>query len=484
MAPNIVLIEVDQMRGDCLGALGHPVVETPYLDMMARDGVLFRHAYSAVPSCIAARAAILTGMSQENHGRVGYADRVPWDYPNFIAQSFAEAGYHTQAIGKMHVYPTRSLCGFHNVILHDGYMGYNRRTDTPMHDSWNETDDYLKWLRERLGSDVDIIDSGLECNSWVARPWHLSEQFHPTNWVVNESIDFLRRRDPTRPFFLKMSFVRPHSPLDPPQAYFDQYIHQDIPLPPVGDWAEYEDHNEDGRYIDAVKGVISPRALKRQRAAYYGLITHIDHQIGRFLQSLIEYGLRENTVILFVSDHGDMLGDHNWFRKSVPYQGSVNVPFLIYDPGRLLKCKHNQLNDDVVELRDIMPTLLDIAGIEIPDTVDGLSLKRRLEEGTPWRDYIHGEHTYGQWSNHYITNGSEKYIWFSQTGREQYFRLDQDPAELRDLAQLPEHRERLAYWRHVMVEALAHREEGYSDGRNLIVGRKPVATLKAPRHRS
>ena len=395
MKPNIVLIMVDQMRGDCLGVNGNEFIETPNLDMMATEGYNFENAYTAVPSCIASRAAILTGMSQKSHGRVGYEDGVSWNYKNTIASEFSKAGYHTQCIGKMHVYPERNLCGFHNIMLHDGYLHFARNKEGKAATQIEQCDDYLKWFREKKGHNVDLIDIGLDCNSWVSRPWGYEENLHPTNWVVNESIDFLRRRDPSKPFFLKMSFVRPHSPLDPPKFYFDMYKDEDLPEPLMGDWANKEDEENRGKDINCVKGIINKKALKRAKAAYYGSITHIDHQIGRFLIALSEYGELNNTIFLFVSDHGDMMGDHNWFRKGIPYEGSARVPFFIYDPGNLLKGKKGKVFDEVLELRDIMPTLLDFAHISIPDSVEGLSLKDLIEERDyTWREYIHGEHSF------------------------------------------------------------------------------------------
>ncbi len=147
--PNVLLITVDQMRYDCLSIAGHPVVETPNLDELARTGVRFDRAYSATPSCIPARAAIFTGKSQTGHGRVGYQDRVPWRYDRTMPEEFAKAGYHTQCVGKMHVYPARNLMGFHHVVLHDGYLHHNRnKYSIPVSEHYDEVDDYLHWLRQ------------------------------------------------------------------------------------------------------------------------------------------------------------------------------------------------------------------------------------------------------------------------------------------------------------------------------------------------
>lgn len=480
MKPNVVLMMVDQMRADCLSILGHPVVDTPHIDQLARDGVLFKNAYSATPSCVPARASLLTGMSQSSTGFVGYQDKVPFDYEHTLAEEFSNAGYHTQAVGKMHVYPTRNLCGFHNVILHDGYMHYKRfKYNTKTIESQDYTDDYLQWLREKAGSHVDLIDLGLDCNSsTVARPWHLDEELHPTNWVTTQSIDFLRRRDPTKPFFLKMSYVRPHPPFDPPQAFYDMYRDLDLPEPPVGDWAEKDDLNRAGFNPITDRGIVPKQRLKRAQAAYYALITHIDHQIGRFINAMQEYGVYHNTVILFASDHGELLGDHHLYRKSMPYEGSAKIPFILSDPGNNLQLNRNTAADQVVEMRDIMPTLLDAAHIEIPSTVEGQSVIPlcKNHEETEWRDYLHGEHHYGAESFHYITNGKEKYVWFSFTGKEQFFDLVKDPQELHNLAQDPNYQNRMGILRERLIQELTDREEGYTNGKKLIVGQraKPV----------
>ncbi|MCB7067856.1 arylsulfatase [Enterocloster citroniae] len=477
--PNIVLITVDQMRRDCMGISGHPVVETPNLDMMKKNGYQFTRAYSAVPSCIPARAALMTGTSQRTHKRVGYEDGVPWNYPCTLASEFARGGYHTQCIGKMHVYPERNLCGFHNVVLHDGYLEFDRDQGLPQTESHQQHDDYLLWLKRRKGVDADLMDSGLECNSWMARPFPYEEQYHPTNWCISESIDFLRRRDTTKPFFLYTSLVRPHSPLDPPGYYMDLYMRQDLPEPVEGDWADKEDPDNEALNINAKKGLLSKHTLKRAQAAYYGHITHIDQQLRRLIQAVSEYGLLEDTVFVFLSDHGDMLGDHHLFRKALPYEGSAGIPLLVYDPGDLLGGKRNRAVDCLTEIRDVMPTLLDIAGLPIPASVEGASLLPVMRgKRSQVRDHLHGEHAYGVDSSHYIVTDRDKYIWYSQTGREQYFDLRSDPRELFDLIGNTERQERIRYLRQCLIRELSQRQEGYSDGQRLQVGKTPVNTLE------
>jgi len=471
--PNLVLICVEHWRGDCLSIDGHPVVHTPYLDEMASKGARFRRAYTATPSCIASRAALFTGLGQRSHGRVGYREGVPWDYPTTLAGEFTRHGYQTQAIGKMHVYPQRSQVGFQNVILHDGPLPYARRQNP----NYDMVDDYLPWLRQQLGRDADDWDHGVFCNSYVARPWDKPEHVHPTNFVVSQALDFLRRRDPRKPFLLYLSFHRPHPPYDPPAWAFEQYLYQAMPEVPVGDWVDmFADQRRPHRH-DAFFAQVPPHILQRARAGYYGLQTHIDHQINRLLEALRVFDLYDNTYFCFVADHGELLGDHHMFRKYFPYEGSARVPLILRGPHDC-GIRRGAVCDPLVELRDVMPTLLDCAGLPIPEGVEGRSLLPLARgEGGQVRDILHGEHPILGQSVHWVTDGHEKYIWFSGTGQEQLFNLDDDPQELHDLALQPASADRVAYWRGALIAELAGREEGFTDGERLITGRPPVPVL-------
>ncbi|MDD2213015.1 MAG: arylsulfatase [Oscillospiraceae bacterium] len=470
--PNIVLIMADQMRGDCLSHLQHPVVETPWLDHLARDGVSFTRAYSAVPSCIPARAALMTGLSQDRHGRLGYQDRVTWNYSQTLPGVLRAHGYQTHCVGKMHVWPARNRLGYDEVELHDGYLHTERNPGIPISEHSERNDDYLTWLHREL-PDADLNDSGLECNSWMARPFPYDEAYHPTNWVTRQAAAFLKRRDPTAPFFLTLSYVRPHAPLDPPRYYFDLYDRQEFDGPLHADW-EQPDQPRLAQYVNTSKGKVPPLALHRALAAYYGSISHIDNQIGRFYMSLQDAGELNHTVILFVSDHGDMLGDFNLLRKSLPYEGSAHVPLILSDPGNLLNLPQGSQNQTVAELRDVMPTLLNAAGILVPAGLDGVSLLPASRgEINSLRPYLHGEHTLGVLSNQWILEGSLKYIWFSQAGREQLFDLARDPRELADLAEDAGYAGELTRLRGYLIDTLARRGDGYSDGHRLLAGTAP-----------
>jgi len=458
---NIVFILTDQMRGDCLSVTGHPVVRTPNIDSLAQRGVTFTAAYSPCPSCIAARASIFTGLSPSSHGRLGYQDRVPWRYDNMLAQVLSDAGYQTHCVGKTHFYPQRAHLGFQSLDSYEALQNFD----------WYYVNDYHEWLREKTGRALAHLDHGLDSNSWNARPSPLPEELHNNTWVVTKALEFIRRRDKTRPFFLNLSFHRPHPPIDPPQAFYDMYRDKDIPPVPVGDWAACHDVPISG--LACWRGRLADDVLARSRRAYYAQIAHIDAQIGRLLTA--GRLALSNTVFIFTSDHGEMLGDHHLFRKCYPYEGSAKVPLVICPPTA---CQQHYC-DKPVTLTDVYPTILEYAGVKVPDGCEGESLVGLCDgSAKKWRDYTHGEHSACYQKDQgmqFLTDGKEKYIWYTSTGQEQFFDLAEDPAELHDLAASGKASDRVAVWRQRLVELLAARPgDGLSDGKKLIPGSLPA----------
>lgn len=462
--PNVLLIMTDQQRWDTLGCYGNDVIETPNLDYLASLGTVFEKAYTPSPSCVPSRASLLTGKNPWNTGILGMgAGQGPMEtgFKHTLPGELAKAGYHTRGVGKMHFRPQRSLNGFHHTVLDE-----SGRVEDP-----NFISDYRKWFNENKNGDYDIVDHGIGWNAWQSRPYHAAEFLHATNWTVNESIRFLEERDPSKPFFLKTSFARPHSPYDPPEYYYNLYNNEkEIPEAEVGDWASIHDVPEDAVKPDAWRGVRSDEEIRRARAGYYGSIHHIDHQIGRLLTYLHSNQLFHNTLIIFVSDHGDMLGDHNLWRKTYAYEGSTHIPLIIKLPHS--HGKNVSHVDDPVLLQDIMPTILDTIGEEIPKTVNGLSLLSLLKGDGPLpREYIHGEHStcYSEEQEmQYITDGKVKYIWFPRIGTEQLFDLKNDPYECNDLSQIDTYKDELLKWRQRMVNELKPRNAGLTDGTKLV----------------
>lgn len=482
--PNILLVMCDQLRGDCLSFDGHPDVKTPYLDTLAADSTYFENAYSACPSCIPARAGLLTGQAPSSHGRVGYQDGIDWEYDHYLAQELADHGYQTACVGKMHVHPPRLQCGFQMIRLHDGYIGHYRKANIPSWMNQNVSDDYMHYLRDHLGSYADVNGSGVENNSWITHPWIYEERYHPTNWVVDESIRFLETRDRTKPFFLMTSFVRPHPPFDAPKSYFDLYVNKQLHEPAMGDWVDPSLCERDGMILDSVHGCRDAELRHQAMAGYYACITHVDHQFGRLITALENDETYHDTIIIFTADHGEMLFDHQLFRKVLPYEGSTRIPMIIHVGKNIRKCLPHR-SESVVELMDIMPTVLDLCGIQIPDSVDGASLKQELFEAKGIeREYVHGEHSRDkEQSNQYIVTETDKFIWFTQTNIEQYFDLKQDPKEEHDRIDDPACQDRIAHLRSLLIQELEGREEGYVQDGKLVAGQRPISRLQHPLHR-
>ncbi len=464
--PNILLITTDQQRGDCLGLNGHPVLSTPNLDYLGQSGNNFTRAYTEVPSCIGARRTMLSGMRPVHHGMLGYHGDVEWDLPHSLPGELTRAGYQTQLVGKLHMFPYRKRYGFEHMLWSD-HRGEKKS-------------DYSDWLADNGATAIEArVAHGVSGNGWVARPFHLAEEFTHTNWCTREAVRFLDHRDPSQPFFLWLSYFSPHAPYTPPQLYYDRYMEQESPEPYLGDWEPRFDAPVRGLSPEASVGRVDDVTMHRLRAGYLGLINHIDDQIGFLLRIMRswEQGLAGNTVIIFTSDHGDMLGDHHYFRKTLPYEGSARVPFFVNTPS-WMGLPQGRTFDQVVGLQDLMPTILDAAGAPIPDSVDGrsvLSLIRQPE--TAWRDYLHGEHT-GPLGMQYLTDGKEKYIWYTQTGEEQLFDLVGDPNELHNQAADEAAQRRLQLWRQRLVTELVGRPNKLSDGTHLIAGQPQITVLQ------
>lgn len=455
--PNLLLILTDHFRGDCLGRLGHPAAETPHLDSLSRQGAVFTQAYTPCPSCIAARRSLMTGQTPCTQGMVGYKEGLPWPYRTTLAGELTRAGYQTINIGKTHFHPPRLHLGFEQLVL---------------------PEDHSEWLARQPGVCVEKTAHGVHANSWMARPNHLPERLMEETWLVGRALEFLRRRDPTRPFFLCLSFNGPHPPWCPPQVYYDQFIGRDLPMPVVGDWAER--HAQEAGFpldVNAWRGKIPDHLNHRARAAYFAYLAYLDAQVGRLANALMRGGLMNNTFMIFTSDHGEMLGDHHLWRKTYAYEASARVPFVVHAP-RGMEIERGREIPQVVGWEDIMPTFLEVAGAPVPGCVEGRSVLPLLRgEAKGWREYYHGEHSpcyHPENANQFLTEGRWKYIWNPITGEEHLFHLTEDPQELRDLAGEPSAADALRLWRGRMVRELAGREEGLSDGERLIPGKVPV----------
>ena len=470
--PNFIIIHTDQMRGDCMGICNQRQVPiyTPNIDSMAYQGCRFTSAYSTCPICIPQRLSLLTGKKAENHGvmeNLGIP-YIPMD-TNFPVE-MGRGGYQTALVGRtMHTYPYTHPYGF------EYYRPGDLTTDN------KEKDHFFSFLRKELPADAaDYYGNGTSLNSRVGAPFHLEERFHHTTWTTNRALEFLDTRDPSRPFMLFVGYMSPHSPLNPPSEYFHRYYDRNqVDAPYIADYdvKPVSNGGVTSCYVD-LKG----EELRAAQAAYYGNITHMDIQIGRILDRLV---WMPNTYVIFTSDHGEMLGDHYSMHKSRSWQGAVHIPLIIYGPG----IRGNRIMDQPVGWYDIMPTVLELAGLDIPESVDGESVAGLLlgkeGAGRDLRTYIHGEcrhmnyRRYGGYEtqntdnnpacesgSHYVTDGKMKYIWYPGSGREQFFNVINDYGELCDLSGQEEYAQQMDVFREELVRELEGRPEGFvKDGR-------------------
>lgn len=468
--PHIVLIMADQFRGDCLGVDGNRAIRTPNLDRLAGEGVRFSRAYSCTPTCTPARSALLSGLGPWRNGMLGYG-RVAEKYPIEMPQALRDAGYFTFGIGKMHWHPQRNTHGFHNVLLDE-----SGRAELPGFRS-----DYRAWFYHEAPL-MNPDATGIGWNAYSAAPYALPERLHPTQWMGDCATSFINQYDQTEPFFLKVSFARPHSPYDPPERFWRMYEDADLPAAAVGEWADaYAPRNNDKP--DIWHGALGAEQVRRSRQGYYGSISFIDEQIGRILEALDHRGWLDDALIIFTADHGDMTGDHNLWRKSYAYEPSARIPMLLRAP-KDMQARRGQVCARPVELRDVLPTFMEAAGAPGRETLDGKSLLALAQEPkAEWRPYIDLEHDIcyapeNHWSA--LTDGRWKYIFHARDGQVQLFDLENDPQELRDLSGDARRADELRKWRGRLVAHLEERGEPFVKNGDL--GLRPESCLYSPNY--
>jgi len=421
MKPNVLLISVDQWSGKILGCNGHQHILTPTLNQLADNGTLFNQAYSTCPTCIPARRSIMTGTSPKTHGDRIFKQQeiMPKDLIT-MPQIFRDNGYQAFAVGKLHVYPQRDRIGFDDVIL----------CEEGRHHLGGGLDDFELYLKDR-GFAGQELSHGMGNNHYTVRPWHLPEDCHPTNWTTKQMCRTIQRRDPQKPGFWFCSYIAPHPPITPVAEYLDMYRDSGVDEPFCGDWAK--DFNAlpyalKVRY-DQFQGY-SSEETKQARMGFYAQCTYIDHQIRLLIGTLSEEGLLDNTIIMFVSDHGDMLGNHNLWCKPPMYEWSSKIPMILVPQASAYdKCPHHNVDDRLVVQEDVLPTLLDLCDIEIPESVEGISAL-----GNETREHIYSEHFECDLATRMIRKNDYKLIWYPVGNIFQLFNLREDPDEMNDLS--------------------------------------------------
>jgi len=355
--PNILWYCTDQQRFDTIGALGNSIVQTPTIDGLVENGVAFTNAYCQSPICTPSRASVMTGLypSRARNTRNGN-DTFPNDTP-LISKLIADSGYDCGLIGKFHLVSA----GLRPEPRLDDGFSYWQHSHAPRDDWPKGTHDYADWVREQ-GEELDTLRNS---------PQRVPAEYHQTKWASDCAIDFIsQERD--RPWLLNINVYDPHPPFIPPAKYANRFNPEEMPGPYFR-----ESDLENQRTLAQVDFQGEPKSpeehdAKDAQAKYYAMIALIDDQLARILETLDETNQRDNTVIIFTSDHGETLGDHGLMFKGCRfYEGLVKVPLIFSFPKGF---QSGQQCDGLVELLDLSATLLDIAEVPIPDYHQGQSL--------------------------------------------------------------------------------------------------------------
>jgi arylsulfatase A-like enzyme len=308
-------------------------------------------------------------------------------------------------------------------------------------------DDYTRFLARQGYSGLNDAH-GMSNNDYTMRPWHLPEYLHQTSWTAREMCETIIRRDPGRPAFWYCGFTAPHPPLVPPQVFLDKYADVDIRMPETGGWAEKFDNLPYClKYYSSIFNMKTRKAVHDALKAFFALCTHIDFSLRSIIGTLREEKVLDDTIIAFTCDHGDMLGNHGLWAKNVFYENSAKIPFIVIPAEGDARLKADSADDRLVELRDMMPTLLELAGLPVPSTVEGMSLLDHSRK----RDHVYGELWEDDRATRMIRTGKFKLIYYAVGNRLQLFDMEKDPGEHHDLAGTSAHAGTLAQMTEILV---------------------------------
>lgn len=364
--PNILFIISDQHHADAMGWRGRPPAVTPALDRLAREGTAFTRAITPSPVCGPARYCFYSGQYASTNG-VLTNEVLPKPFTP-LPEYFRRAGYATANIGKLHATPFNERLGFEYCLHHEFFTN---------NDGISHYDAFLHWACKQRGIEHQGFGpvgsygrSWLETAETIAFENWVPEDLTPERWTTDQSLDFIRqhrRKNPQQPFFLHASYFPPHHPYAPIKRFLEQ-IPEDVPLP--------ENFRQrlprHGEFVD-----FSDLEFKRMIRYYHAFLLQLDDAIGRLLHGLQETGIADNTLVVYTSDHGDMIGDHGELYKGLMYHGSAGIPLIVRGSG-IAAGKQCQTP---VSLLDLPPTLLQAAAADIPADFQGRSLWNALQAG-------------------------------------------------------------------------------------------------------
>ncbi len=436
----------DQHKPDALAIDGEPFAKTPNLDALARSGARFGRAYCANPVCGPSRASLLTGLFSHHHG--AYNNTIPWPFEHkTIAHHFSRAGYMTGLIGKMHFVDAQTHGFDYHLDFNDWFQFLGPKTQRyadelsqpnsgsglpQIDDLWRDEGDPWAGHREPDGRAGPVQ---------VGRVSKIPEPDQFDSFVARESIRFLRSHGQKQPFLLIASFLKPHDPFMPSERFARMFRSEDMKLPPT--WGKVDlttVPNEIRQRIEqdrATPELKAPEQARRRMAFYYANLAQMDDCLGQVLRALRDLDLEKNTIVVYTSDHGEMLGEHGLWGKFVFYESSVRVPLIFHVPGRTAAAR----SLTPVSLVQVLPTLAELCGLPAPSGLDGPSFARDFSEPRGSLDTpVFSEFALGTPRAKYmIRRGDYKYNYYVSDTPELY-NLRDDPAEMRNLAQAPDHK--------------------------------------------
>lgn len=458
--PNIILFMADQLRFDALGCYGNNEIHTPNIDSIALNGCTFNNHFIQNPVCSPSRCSILTGRYPRNHGTRD--NGIPLrDEELCFPEVLREHGYWTAAIGKMH-FTTQFRPKVNEEDDwpedHFGFDVIHTTCDT-------KTGEYLEWLKgisekdylevKRQGEEKAREDRASASEKKLTGapqvfPSNVNPAYHQSAWIADRTIDLINESTPDQPFFALCSFVDPHHPFDPPAPYSKMYDPDKL-SPPLTREGELDDKPPHFRRHRTGRGFsnekydyrrLTPHQWGEVKAAYYGMISLVDDSIGRVLQALRDKNILDDTLILFTSDHGELLGDHGLlFKGPFLYDCIIKAPLLISWPNHVPRgTRFAQITEHV----DLMPTILDLAGLPTPQGVQGMSIGPVLRgDQGGGREYALTEFNCYDWglALKTLTSRDYKLTYYAGEAYGELYDRNADPEEFVNLWDDPEYRE-------------------------------------------
>lgn len=454
--PHIFLVMTDQQRFDTIRELGATHMETPHLDRLAREGVVFDNCFVNAPSCVPARAALFTGLEPHATGVL----RNGQEWSRTWVGNLAEAGYHCVNVGKMHTIPYDAKAGFHErFVVENKDRFYEGRWFADELDKAIAAHKLVKPSRSGYRALPDYRDR------LGAVEWTLPRSLHPDVFVAETAAWWLSTRPKPDSLFMQIGLPGPHPPYDPTSDYLDRYLEKadlPVPEPTAEDLAGLPAYLKEKRRHDtevdhdAVAWKLEPTAeeLRRLWVHYCANVTLIDDQIGMLIETLEQAGYLDESIVIFASDHGDNLGEHGLSQKWSMYEPVTKVPCIVWAPGRFRPAHVGAK----IQLFDLGATILDLAGAKEPEPMQAVSLVPALEgEAFEGRSHVFCEQAgdvsmTGARLVTMVRGDRYKAVFIQGADDGQLFDLQEDPGEERNLWFDPAHRDRREDLRRIVLE--------------------------------